>query len=310
MEGEYSKLIDHSSQIILIGSCFSDEVGQLLKDNGFQIVVNPGGTLFHPLAIANLLKWALADQFVPLRMYQREDICLSWDLSGTFYALSAKEFEKKSQQLYADLRLFLLNYTHLIITFGSSWAYLLQQDNQVVANCHKAPKSSFSKELSKLDDLLFCWKNLLNEIKQMNPSLQVIFTVSPVKHLKDGLVENNRSKARLHMLAEELCALPACTYFEAYELVSDKLRDYAYYKEDGAHPNERAITAVWQLFEGRFLTAATKECLEEWNTLQKLKAHKILYPESKEAQQHLKKLQDNERSFFLKHPNFQRSTLS
>ncbi|MFM7006459.1 MAG: GSCFA domain-containing protein [Flavobacteriales bacterium] len=302
--------LQHSSRLLLLGSCFSDEIGRLLKDNGFAAAVNPGGTLFHPLAIAKLLKWALAEQFVPLRMYQREDICLSWDLSGTFYALCEEEFENKCQQLHADLRYSLLNYTHLIITFGSSWAYLLQQDNEVVTNCHKAPKSSFSKELSKLDDMLLCWKNLLNEIKQVNPSLQVIFTVSPVKHLKDGLVENNRSKARLHLLAEELCALPACTYFEAYELVSDELRDYTFYKADGAHPNERAITVVWQLFQERFLTVATKECLEEWNTLQKLKTHKILYPESKEAQQHLKKLEQKERSFFFKYPNFQRSTPS
>lgn len=301
--------LQHDAEILLMGSCFSDEIGKLLSTHGFEVTVNPGGTLFHPLALAKLLKWALAEQYEPLRVHQREDIFLSWDLSGTFYALSEAEFDMKCQQLHTDLRESLLKITHLIITFGSSWAYLLKQDNEIAANCHKAPKHLFSKELSNIDDMLHCWKRLLNEIKQVNPAIQIILTVSPVKHLKDGLIENNRSKARLHLLTEQLCTLKQCTYFEAFEIVTDQLRDYIYYKEDGAHPNQKAVLEVWNIFVSRYMTASAKQCLMEWDEIQKLKAHRILYPESKEALRYQENSKQKFEAFKAMYPDFRLPTL-
>lgn len=304
------KPISLGQPVTLIGSCFSDEIGSLLQANGFNVSVNLGGTLFHPLAIANLLNWALHEQFTPLRIHQRNDIFLSWDLSGTFYTMSEEAFLEKSRILYQDLRDQLQKSSHLLLTFGSAWAYILSSDQQLVANCHKAPKSNFSKEITALEQLQTQWLDLLEQLKRFNPNLQVIFTISPVRHLKDGLVENNRSKARLHLLVETLCAGANCFYFEAYELVTDQLRDYIYFKEDGAHPNQKAIAVVWEHFQQSLMEASTRTILEEWGALQKSKAHHILYPESREAQQLQEVLEKRTTAFFRKYPDFQDPTLA
>jgi hypothetical protein len=296
--------------ITLIGSCFSDEIGSLLQANGFTVSINPGGTLFHPLAISKLIGWALNEEFTPLRTYQRNDIFLSWDLSGTFYAMSEETLLEKTRLLHQELRAQLQKSSHLLLTFGSSWAYTLNSDHQLVANCHKAPKSNFSKEITQLEQLQTQWLDLLEELKYFNPNLQVVLTISPVRHLKDGLVENNRSKARLHLLVETLCKKANCFYFEAYELVTDQLRDYTFFKEDGAHPNQKAIAVVWEHFQQRFLAVSSRTILEEWRAIQKSKAHHILYPESREAMQLQLALEKRTADFFRRYPDFQDSTLA
>ncbi len=295
---------EHQKPKLLIGSCFSEEIGSLLKQNGFDCLVNPGGTIFHPLAISKLILWALNEQFTPLRTYQRNDIFLSWDLSGTFYAMSAEDLSEKTRLLHQELRAQLQKSSHLLLTFGSTWAYTLSSDHQLVANCHKAPKSNFTKEITELQELQTQWLGLLDKLKRFNPNLQVVLTISPVRHLKDGLVDNNRSKARLHLLVETLCEKANCFYFEAYELVTDLLRDYTFFKEDGAHPNQKAIAVVWEHFQQRFLEASTRTILEEWGALQKSKAHHILYPESKEARQLQVDLEKRTADFFRRYPDF------
>ncbi len=304
------KPIRFGQPVTLIGSCFSDEIGRLLQANGFLVCINPGGTLFHPLAISKLIRWALNEQFTPLRTYQRNDIFLSWDLSGTFYAMSEEALLEKTRLLHQELRVQLQKSSHLLLTFGSTWAYILSSDQQLVANCHKAPKSNFSKEITELEQLQTQWLDLLEELKHFNPNLQVVLTISPVRHLKDGLVENNRSKARLHLLVETLCEKANCFYFEAFELVTDQLRDYIYFKEDGAHPNQKAIDVVWVHFQQSLMEASTRTILEEWRALQKSKAHHILYPESREAKQLQEVLEKRTTAFFRKYPDFQDSTLA
>lgn len=301
--------ISHKSKLLLLGSCFSDEIGGKLQENGFVAKVNPGGTIFHPLALSKLLFWALADQYQPLRIHQRHDVYLSWDLSGTFYAMSEQELNQKIEALYLDLRGALQKSSHLLLTFGSSWAYTLCTDNDIVANCHKAPSTYFQKALSQTDTLRATWLKLLAELKTFNPSLQIVFTLSPVRHLKDGLVGNNRSKARLIILLEELAELPNCTYFEAYELVLDQLRDYAYYKDDGAHPNQKATAAVWEAFKTQFLDESSLPIIGEWQELQQRSAHQLLYPESQAAQQFKKAIAADELAFFKKYPDFRPPTL-
>lgn len=304
-----SKALTHEQPLLLLGSCFSEEIGSLLAQNGFTCLVNPGGTIFHPMALAKLLNWALAEPST-LRTHVREDIHLSWDLSGTFYALSALEFEKKSIRLHQDIRHYLQHASHLLLTFGTAWAYELKSDGQIVANCHKHPASEFEKQLTGLDQLQRVWEPLLDQLQVFNPRLELIFTVSPVRHLKDGLVENTRSKARLHLLVERLCARENCCYFEAYEIVRDQLRDYAYYKADGAHPNLKAIEAVWLIFQELFMDKTTKQRIDEWSALQQLKAHRVLYPESREAKKFKSQILQKEKEFFSKYPQFKDSTRS
>lgn len=304
------KPIHHGQPVTLMGSCFSDEIGSLLQTNGFQVCVNPGGTIFHPLAIVKLLIWALNEQFTPLRTYHRNDIFLSWDLSGTFYAMSEEAFLEKTRLLHQELRAQLQKSSHLLLTFGSTWAHTLSADHQLVANCHKAPTTNFIKEITELEQLQTQWLDALQQLKHFNPNLQVVLTISPVRYLKDGLVENNRSKARLHLLVETLCEKANCFYFEAFELVIDQLRDYIYFKEDGAHPNQKAIHVVWEHFQQRFMEATTRFMMEEWGALQKSKAHRILYPESREAKELQEVIKKRTDDFFRKYPDFKDPTLA
>jgi len=297
--------ISHNGKLLLLGSCFSDEIGKKLQENGFLAEVNPGGTIFHPLALSKLLLWALSDQYQPLRIYRRDDVYLSWDLSGTFFAMSEAELHLKFEALYNQMRSALKSSSHLFITFGSSWAFTLKADHQLVANCHKASSAQFNKELTALDVLLSNWKVLLLQLQDFNPKLQVVFTVSPVRHLKDGLIANNRSKARLLLLAEDLSQQSNCSYLEAYELVLDELRDYTFYKEDGAHPNQKATQVVWKLLKERILSLEALQVIEEWEGLQKRRAHRILYPESTAAKKLIQMLAEEEASFFSRYPDFQ-----
>lgn len=300
---------EHQQPKLLIGSCFSEEIGSLLQQNGFDCLVNPGGTIFHPLAIAKLLNWALEDAS-SLRTFQRNDVFLSWDLSGTFYGMSATDFEQRVEALHTQLQAYLHASSHLLLTFGTAWVYELKSDGQIVANCHKAPASAFEKHLSDLSVLQETWALLIQRLVTFNPYLAIIFTVSPVRHFKDGLIENTRSKARLHMLVESLCTAANCHYFEAYEIVLDQLRDYSFFKEDGIHPNPKAIGVVWAQFQQKFLDPSTRYILEEWHGLQKSKAHKILYPESKEAKRHQEEIQKRTTEFFSRYPDFMDSTLA
>ena len=265
--------------------------------------MNPGGTLFHPLAIAKLLNWALHDNQT-LRTFPRADVWLSWDLAGSIYAMSEAALNDKLAQFKKELRKAILESSHLLITFGSAWAYRLQEDQNLVANCHKQPSQLFSKEQTTVQTIVETWKALISLIKQHNPTISVVFTVSPVRHAKDGLHENNLSKARLLLAVEALVDATNCAYFPAYELVLDQLRDYAFFKEDGVHPNEKATAHVWDYFKRNFCSDQTGQVLKEWEALQLALQHKLLYPESQEAEQHKARLAQMKTAFKEKYPKF------
>lgn len=300
---KFSNPLTHEASILLIGSCFSDEIGQHLVQNGFEATVNPGGTIFHPLALAHLLDWALNEN-KQLRSIQREDIWLSWDLSGSVYALTEQELQLQLKQLRNKLFKCISEGTHLMVTFGTSWAYRLREDQNIVANCHKQSTEQFSKENTGVEEMLQVWKVLIGQIKSLNPEINFIFTVSPVRHSKDGLYENNLSKARLFLLVEQLTAISNCFYFPAYELVNDQLRDYAFFKEDGVHPNAKATNFVWNFFKRNYLNSETQLLLDEWESLQVAMKHRVMYPESKAGILHQLQLKKRQEDFFSKHPQF------
>ncbi len=299
----FKEKIEHGKPLLLLGSCFSDEIGSRLQQNGFEALVNPGGTLFHPLAIAKVLTWALEESST-LRTFPRADVWLSWDLAGSIYAMSEAALYEKLEHLKIQLRKALFESSHLLITFGSAWAYRLQEDQNLVANCHKQPSQLFSKEQTTVQTIVETWKALIHLIQQHNPTISIVFTVSPVRHAKDGLHENNLSKARLHLAVEALVEATNCAYFPAYELVLDQLRDYAFFKEDGVHPNDKATAHVWDYFKRNFCSDQTQQIIKEWEALQLALQHKLLYPESQEAKQHSARLTQMKTAFKEKYPEF------
>ena len=293
----------HGESFVFLGSCFSDELGNIIRSNGFESLVNPGGTIFHPLAIAKLIEWSF-DESISFRTLQQEDIFFSWELAGSVYGMSANELSMKMEKLRSELRNFLLKANQLFVTFGSALAYKLKSDGEIVANCHKQNSQLFQKENSSVEEIVTRWKSIISLLKKENPSISIFFTVSPVRHIKDGYIENNRSKARLLLAVEELQDESGVFYFPAYEFVLDDLRDYRFFKSDGVHPTPDAVLELWDFFQSSFFTQETIDLLLVWQQIRLAEQHKILYPKSQAARKHMEQTMKRKAQFLAAHPLF------
>ena len=270
------KKIKIGDRITLLGSCFSDEIALKLKESGFHVSSNPFGTIFHPTALANLI---LIENFES-SILKRDDLYFSWFSAGTIYDLEKSKLIEKLALIQNELINSIQNSNFLFVTFGTSFAYENESYGSVVANCHKQPPVNFKKVLSTVGEMRHDWEMCMSKIYELNPDIEIVFTVSPVRHIKDGIIENNRSKARLIELTNQLSELTDAKYFPSYELVIDVLRDYRFYKEDLIHPDNQAVEFVYSHFENIFFDDLTKEITKEIRKIRVLNTHKIRYPES------------------------------
>lgn len=277
-------VISYSSQLFLMGSCFVENIGGKLVEHKFQTNSNSFGIVFHPIALENLLH-----RIVEQRLFTESDI---------FYHNEQWHcFQVHSELSHSDKKLFLENLntqlktsfnelkqaTHVILTFGTAWGYINKESQLLAANCHKIPQQKFNKQLSSVLDLQGSFSNCFERIHQLNPKAKIITTISPVRHIKDGIVENNRSKANLlaalHSSIENSILI---NYYPAYELVIDCLRDYRFYKADLVHPNDLAIQYIWEHFIASYLHAgATQKTIKQVEEIQRGLSHKAFNPKSK-----------------------------
>ena len=278
--------IDHASKVFLTGSCFSENIGRLLQEHKFKTYANPSGILFNPVSIYHTLKNSIQlNTFDEKYLLNRGDLFLSYLHHSSVNSTDKNALTAKINAENETAHAFLKTADHLIITFGSAYFYEHINLNAAVANCHKQAGSLFEKTLPDANDIVCMYAELVKELQRFNPSLKLIFTVSPVKHLKDGLVENNLSKATLILSIHKLTGLfDNCFYFPAYELVNDDLRDYRFYKEDLAHPNEQAIDYVWQKFSGCFFNADTLQLNQKINRLNLAMSHRDMHGNIEESQ--------------------------
>lgn len=270
--------IDHGHALFLVGSCFSENIGKLLHDTKFKVHNNPWGILFNPLSIYHCLDAiAHTKPFDEPLLLQRGNEYLSyWHHSSVN--------DQSKQQLIAEIDAgnkaayeSLITADHLFITFGTAYYYYHKTLKRTVANCHKQPGNLFEKKLLSVAEIIEMYTPLIQQLKTLNPKLKISFTVSPVKHLKDGVAENNISKATLILAIHELTkSHDHCSYFPAYELVNDDLRDYRFYKADMAHPNEQAIDYVWQKFSNCYFNEQTRHINLLIEGLSKALAHRQL----------------------------------
>ncbi len=278
--------VEPQDEIISLGSCFSEEIGQRLKQDGFTVETNPFGVIFHPIPLAVLLHKSIHVK-TDTRIIRREDVSFSWNASGTFFAYDTdtllKQFNTTILMLHAKLKLAKV----LIVTFGTAFGYRHKDFNEIVANCHKQSGDNFEKELSEVDEMKRIWSDLIPHLKKFNPSLKIIFTVSPVKHLKDGVVENLRSKSRLIELVHQLEG----DYFSSYEIVQEELRDYRFYKTDGAHPNELAINEVYERFIETYFSDYSKTFQQDVSKYNTMKNHRLIYTKSEQSAIFQKKIE-------------------
>ena len=282
--------VTYQDKILLIGSCFTEHIGNTLAELKFPILQNPNGILFDPASVCkSLVSYIENKKYGEEDLFQLNEIWNSWQHHSRFSHISKKEalaVINASQQKAHD---FLKTADCIIITLGSSFSYRLKEkDGAGVANCHRAPAQWFNKHLLSIDEIVSMLDNCYHRLLQFNPKLNIIFTVSPVRHIRDGVVENNRSKARLiesvHHMVNKFDQL---YYFPAYELVIDVLRDYRFYDVDLVHPNYMATEFVLDKFASSCIDESSQELMQEIKKIVIARKHKAFQPDTNAHRQFL-----------------------
>lgn len=277
------KPIDYNSKIVSLGSCFAVNMAEKFEYYKFQNSVNPFGIIFNPVSIEKLIYRIVNQVF-----FTEKDIFFHnerWHCFEVHSDLSNPNKEEFLENLNAILKLSLIQLfqvSHLIITFGTSWVYRNFESNAIVANCHKLPQNQFQKEILSVETIGNSIKNTIDLIQKINPNCNFIFTVSPVRHLKDGFVENQRSKSHLITAIHDgvKSQFPAVNYFPSYEIMMDELRDYRFYAEDMLHPNTVAIDYIWKRFKESTIAESDFPVMEQVDSIQKSLSHKPFNPNS------------------------------
>lgn len=288
--------LTHSSSSVALGSCFVENIGQKLIDLKFDFKINPFGIIFNPYSIAKILNRSI-DNPIKLEpecdVLAQNDIYKSFDYHSKFYADSYDDFIQNMNKNFSAINFDLKNGDFLFLTFGTAWVYRLIASNQVVANCHKVPQSEFVKELLDLNELIEIYSKLVNRIVEKNPKLKIVLTVSPVRHIKDGIVENNQSKSVLLLLCKAISDdfKQNVLYFPSYEIQMDDLRDYRFYNQDLIHPNQMAIDYIFEKFSNGFFNELTKSKNKKIAKLIQLENHRFLNATEEQITQHQAKIE-------------------
>jgi len=299
--------IDYHSKIALFGSCFSEHITEKFKYYKFQQFDNPFGILFHPLAIERLIVNAINDKH-----YTDDEIFFhneQWHCFEVHSKLSRRSKEELLNELNTQIKTtnaFLKEASHIIITLGTAWTYRLIETDTFVANCHKVPQKKFLKELFSVETITESLEAIVSLIKSINPEISIVFTVSPVRHIKDGFVENTQSKSHLisaiHQVVEPRKQL---YYFPSYEIMLDELRDYRFYKDDMLHPNNLAIHYIWECFQKVWVSETANQTMQDVDYIQKGLEHRPFNPTSDAHQSFLQKLGDKQKHLHSKFNHIQ-----
>lgn len=283
---QQTNFIDYQSKVLLLGSCFADHIGAQLTYYKFQTLINPFGTLFHPLAIERVVKDSIEEtQYHSNELIDHQSVYHSWFHHSKLSAITPDQVLQNVSEAQNQTSNFLYSASHVVITLGTSWVYELVDSKVVVANCHKMPSSNFTKRLLSIQEIVTSLKNIVNSILSVNQKCQIIFTVSPVRHTKDGLPENALSKAHLLSAIYELTtASDQVFYFPSYEIMMDDLRDYRFYEADMIHPNQQAINYIWEQFKNVWVTEQAQSYFKSIHSIQQGLLHRPLN-ENSEAHQ-------------------------
>jgi GSCFA family len=291
---KYTNDIDYFSKIFSLGSCFAENIAEKFSYFKFQSSVNPFGIIFNPVSIEKMVQRVVNEE-----PFTEEDIFFyneRWHCYEVHSDLSDIDKETFLGKLNGVLQLTnnqIVQSTHIIITYGTSWVYRLKSSNEIVANCHKVPQNQFDKEILSVEVIQKSIQNTINLIQEVNPNCNFIFTVSPVRHIKDGFVENQRSKAHLiTAIHSSNFQLPTSNYFPSYEIMMDELRDYRFYAEDMLHPSQTAIDYIWIQFFENYISEKEFATMQQVCDIQKALHHKPFKPLSESHQKFLANLKE------------------
>jgi hypothetical protein len=265
---------------MFIGSCFSDNIGGLLQRFKFPALPNPFGVLYNPSSISKAIRLAISNQNIEeeeLIFY--ENIWHSFFFHGSFSGVNPNKVIEKCNEAILTTHLFLKSAKFLFVSLGTAWVYRYVKNGIIVSNCHKIPANQFDRFRLTVEEISGEWLDLLSELHSFNPELKVVFTVSPIRHLKDGSHENQLSKSTLLLSIDKIISRyqkGQVAYFPAYEIINDELRDYRFYDSDMIHISETAISFIFEKFKSAFFTQPTIDCFQQIRNVVQAKEHRIL----------------------------------
>lgn len=262
-KGEFPE-ISYSSKLFFLGSCFSDRIGGMFEKNKFQVLTNPFGVSYNPVSINTTIQRIIGkNYFTEEDLISKDDLFNSYELHGSFDNESSSQLISAVNTEIDSSHDFLKTASHIYITPGTSWVYRLKENGKIVNNCHKQRAELFTRELLTLEEVSSNLISLISEIKKINPSADILFTISPVRHLKDGFSENNLSKSILRLAIDSVLQENSVYYFPSFEMVIDDLRDYRFYTADMLHPNEEAEKYIWDLIMENQMSEKTNKLVNE-----------------------------------------------
>lgn len=311
--------ISYKDKILLTGSCFTEHIGNALQELKFSVLQNPNGILFDPVSVCkSLISYVDHRKYTDEDIFQLNEVWHSWQHHSRFSNIDKVQGLHAINQSQQQAHEFLKHADWIIVTLGSAFSYRLSNDffkdsreislpgensDHSVANCHRAPAQWFNKHLLEIDTIISQLDNCYHRLLRFNPKIKLIFTVSPVRHIRDGVIDNNRSKARLieavHHMVNKFDRL---YYFPAYELVVDVLRDYRFYDADLVHPNYMATEFVLEKFSETFIDDEARQIMQEVKKIVIARKHKPFQPDTKAHQQFLKNHFDKSKTLKEKYP--------
>ena len=286
-------LIHYDSKIVLLGSCFAENIGEKFAYFKFQHTINPFGIIFNPISIEKLIERAInKKEFTEKDVFFHNELWHCYEVHSELSESDKEAFLIKLNHLLHHFRIQIEEASHIIITYGTSWIYKLKSSNKIVANCLKVAQNQFDKEILSVESIEKSIQKTCDLIQKVNPKCNVIFTISPVRHIKDGFLENQQSKAHLiSAIHSPNFQLPTSSYFPSYEIMMDELRDYRFYANDMLHPNQTAINYIWERFSEAYFSKNTQTTMNEIESIQKSISHKPFHSDSESHRQFLVKLQ-------------------
>lgn len=280
-----NQLIDYNSRVVCLGSCFAVNIGQKFDYFKFRNTTNPFGILFSPSALEKFIGFAVnKKQFTEADIFFHNERWHSFDAHSD---LSHPDKDSLLGNLNSAISITynaLQSASHIIITLGTAWVYKYNQTDVLVANCHKVPQKEFTKQLLSVQEIKSGLETIVSLISQINPQAHITFTISPVRHIKDGFVENQWSKSNLISALQETLletnSQSSVKYFPSYEIMMDELRDYRFYAEDMIHPNIIAVNYIWERFTQVYITPEAQQTMQQVDSLQKSLQHRPFNPDS------------------------------
>lgn len=304
---EYNWKTGYSKKNMFMGSCFTENVGNRMSALKYKVDINPFGILYNPVSVANGLRLLIHNkEFTSEDLIEQGGLWHSFYHHGRFSSHNQTEVLENINSRIKTSSVFIKDADFLFITFGTAWVYKYRKTGQFVSNCHKIPANEFDRERFTVGEITKEYEELLNDIRKVNPLLKVIFTVSPIRHWKDGAVENQRSKAVLVLAIDTLIKKfgnDFCSYFPAYEIVMDELRDYRFYAEDMIHLTDVSIKHIWEKFTQSLIDSESVEISKHVKRIVQAFNHKPIHIKSDEYATFLSQMKKQIKNFILEYPN-------